>query len=70
MEFEAWKLVVGALSLGGAWGGAKAALNGTRERVQKVEARTDAHDEKLSKQGEQLARVETKIDILLDRSNA
>lgn len=68
MEFEAWKLITAALALGGSWGGAKVALNGTRERVKKLETRTDSQDEKLSAQGEAIARVETKIDILIDRS--
>ena len=48
------------VSGGAAWGAAKQALNGTRERVQKLEEKTDHH-------ADTLARVETKVDILIDR---
>lgn len=65
MEFEAWKLVVGALSLGGAWGGAKAALNGTRERVKKLEAGHDNNARRINGISESLVRIETKQDILI-----
>ena len=68
MEFEAWKLITAALALGGSWGGAKVALNGTRERVKKLESRTDKQDERLLKQSETLARIETKQDILLKQT--
>lgn len=66
MELEAWKLAVAALSLGGAWGGAKAALNGTRDRVKKLEVRADDHDEKLAKMAQSLVRIETKQDVMID----
>ena len=48
------------VSGGAAWGAAKQALNGTRERVQKLEGKVDQHSDTL-------ARVETKVDILIDR---
>ena len=48
------------VALGAAWGGAKVALNGTRERVRHLEeSDRDVHD--------RLARMETKIDILLEK---
>ena len=52
----AWPL----LAIGGAFGGAKVALNGTRKRVEKLE---------LNQVGllDRTARIETKIDILIDR---
>lgn len=65
--WELWKMLGPVLAVGGAWGGAKVALNGTRERVKKLETRTDAQDEKLANVGESLARIETKQDILLQR---
>jgi hypothetical protein len=52
----AWPL----LAIGGAWGGAKVALNGTRERVAKLE---DNQEGLLDR----TARIETKIDILVER---
>ena len=68
MEYlELIKLAVPLLAIGGAWGGAKVALNGTRERVKKVEDVLVKHDEvhvELIKQG---TRVETKIDMLLEK---
>ena len=68
MEYwEAIKLAVPLLAIGGAWGGAKVALNGTRERVKKVEDVLVKHDQvhvELIKQG---TRVETKIDMLLEK---
>lgn len=62
---EIGKLLLPALALGGAWGGAKAALNGTRERVKKLETRVDLNAARLVALGEALARIETKQDILL-----
>lgn len=58
-------------SLGAAWGGAKVALNGTRSRVQRIESVLDEHideDEQLNRDSiDRLARLETKIDILLQK---
>lgn len=49
-----------ALAAGAAWGGAKVALNGTRLRVKELEiADKDKTD--------RLARIETKIDVLLEK---
>ena len=58
--FEMIKLGIPLLAIGGAWGGAKVALNGNRERVQKLELRQDEHVDRL-------ARIETKIDILVEK---
>ena len=48
------------VSGGAAWGAAKQALNGTRERVRVLETDSKAH-------ADAIARVETKVDILIDR---
>lgn len=73
MEFEAWKLITAALALGGSWGGAKVALNGTRERVKEVSEKLETHIKDEAEQDlklhQRMAGVETKIDILIDRSN-
>ena len=51
----------GALATGGvAWGSVRQALNGTRERVKRIESEHDDHKDRL-------ARIETKIDILLEK---
>lgn len=66
MEYlEFFKLAGPLLAVGGAWGGAKVALNGTRERVKKLEIKSDAQDTTLVDQGKSLARIETKQDMLL-----
>ena len=44
---------------GAAWGGAKVALNGTRNRVKMLEEESKTTTDRL-------ARIETKIDILLE----
>lgn len=72
MEFmELWKLAGPLMAIGGAWGGAKVALNGTRERVKVVEHTirqhiADEHEHDM-KHAERLSAVETKIDILIDK---
>lgn len=53
----------GLVAIGGAWGGAKVALNGTRHRVKTVEQELSSLK---SDTVDRLARVETKIDILLE----
>ena len=57
---ELIKIATPLLAIGGAWGGAKVALNGTRQRVQKLEATTDLHVDRL-------ARIETKVDIIVEK---
>lgn len=50
----------GLLATGGAWGAVKVTLNGTKDRVKKLEeSQTDNID--------RLARIETKIDRLMER---
>ena len=49
------------LAIAGAWGGAKVALNGTRERVKDLEK--DVDEIKVDTI-DRLARIETKLDAL------
>lgn len=63
MEIETALMIAGtsALVTGGvAWGTVKTALNGTRERVKNIEI--EHWDQR-----DRLARIETKIDILLEK---
>lgn len=62
MEYmEIIKLGIPLLALAGAWGGVKAALNGTVKRVDKIEnTQLQLID--------RCARMETKIDILVERN--
>ena len=53
------------ITLGAVYGGIKVGLNGTRERVKRVEQRTDEQDKQLSQINTAVARVETKQDIML-----
>lgn len=70
---EPWMISVaaGLVSIGGAYGGAKVALNGTRERVKEVKADLSAHMEKdedlQDRMIDRLARIETKLDILMEK---
>lgn len=57
---EIIKLGIPLLAIGGAWGGAKVALNGTRERVKKLEGIQHVHVDRL-------ARIETKIDYIVEK---
>lgn len=64
--------IMTALFVGGvSWGATKSALNGTRQRVQEIHKTVQAHikDETESdrKLHERITRVETKVDILIDR---
>ena len=69
--WEFVKLATPLLAIGGAWGGAKVALNGTRERVKQMDSKLEKHmDEDEAMQREMIdraARMETKIDILLEK---
>ena len=57
---EILKLAIPLIAIGGAWGGAKHAINGTAKRVEKLEnTQTQVLD--------RCARMETKIDILLEK---
>lgn len=67
MEYmEMITMAIPLLAVGGAWGGAKVALNGTRERVRRLEGRDDSQDEKLEDLGKGLTRIETKQDMMID----
>jgi hypothetical protein len=60
MEYmEIAKIAIPLLAIGGAWGGARHAINGTVKRVDKLEDRSDRTIDRL-------ARIETKIDILVE----
>lgn len=48
------------VTAGVVWGGFKVTLNGTKERVAKLEAKADDHTDRL-------ARIETKLDTLIKR---
>ena len=53
-------IATGLFSGGAAWGAAKVALNGTRQRVKELE-----ESDRLTI--ERLARIETKIDLILEK---
>lgn len=69
---DLWKFIGPALALGGAWGGAKVALNGTRDRVARIDAELRDHISEENQHDlilhERIAQMETKIDVLLDRT--
>lgn len=66
---EMIKVAIPLLAIGGAWGGAKVALNGTRDRVKSLEEGVSDLEGTVEEHKEEaidrLARIETKIDILL-----
>ena len=64
---EMIKWAIPFLAVGGAYGGAKQAINGTKHRVDKLEEVADRAQEKYTGVKTQLASVETKIDILLEK---
>ncbi len=68
---EFLKIAGPLLAVGGAWGGARVALNGTRRTVQEVERNLRAHisEEHAADMHthERIAKIETKLDILIDR---
>ncbi len=63
---ELLRIATPLLAVGGAFGGAKVALNGTRMRVMKLEERSDNHDVEFKDITKTLTRVETKQDLLID----
>jgi hypothetical protein len=70
MDYITIASVVGPTALvtaGAAWGAAKQALNGTRERVTKLEDATVAQQAHNEQMGERTARIETKIDMLINK---
>ncbi len=56
---EMLKLGIPLVAIAGAWGGARQAINGTVKRVIKLEESRDTTIDRL-------ARIETKIDILVE----
>jgi hypothetical protein len=70
MVIETWMIgaAAGLLSVGGAYGGAKVALNGTRERVKELQEDFEQHtadDTAIQRETiDRLARIETKLDYL------
>jgi hypothetical protein len=67
MEYlELFKMAAPLLAIGGAWGGAKVALNGTRERVKNLEESDDKQNDKLSELANTATRIETKQDMLIE----
>ena len=63
---ELLRIATPLLAVGGAFGGAKVALNGTRARVVKLESRSDDHDNEFKSINKTLTRVETKQDLLME----
>ena len=68
-----WSVLTAVFVGGAAWGGTKKALNGTRQRVKDVQEQLtvhikEEHDADVETH-ERIARMETKIDILLERDN-
>lgn len=57
-----WAIATGLVAGGMAFGGVKVALNGTRERVKCLEDQTAG-------QADRLARIETKIDLLIEHKH-
>lgn len=70
MPIDPWMLSAGSalLAVGGAWGGAKAALNGSRERIRHIEEALEAHVDRDDQVQRDLldrsARVETSLSHL------
>ena len=63
---ELLRIATPLLAIGGAWGGAKVALNGTRNRVKTLETRFEEHDYRNNQRHleliDRLARIETKLE--------
>lgn len=68
---QAWPALTVVASAGAAWGAVKHSLNGTRERVSKIETALADHAEKDDQLQndtiDRLARIETKLDVIADR---
>ena len=61
------QIAVPLLAIGGAWGGAKVALNGTKERVQEIKVEIAELDNAHAALLDRAARIETKIDMLMEK---
>ena len=66
-----WTLITALIAAAFAAGGAKRALNGTRDRVKEIHEQLRSHinEEHNADQQthERIARVETKVDLILER---
>ena len=66
-----WTLLTALVAAAFAAGGAKRALNGTRERVKEIHEQLNSHITEEANNDrvthERIASVETKVDILIER---
>ena len=61
------QIAVPLLAIGGAWGGAKAALNGTKDKVKEIKEEIAELDNAHAALLDRAARIETKIDMLMEK---
>lgn len=59
-------LTVPLVAAAAAYGGSKQALNGTKERVKKLEAKEDTRDAQHVETVQRLTSIETKVDAMID----
>lgn len=64
-QFAQW--VIPVLSVGAAYGGVKAGLNGTKAQVKETKDRVKDLEASKNDHTDRLARIETKLDILLEK---
>lgn len=67
MQVETWQVVAGGVLAifgqgGASWLVLKTMLNGTGERVQAIDKRTEEMQKNIATHGERLARIETKLE--------
>jgi hypothetical protein len=65
----AWSILSAVFTGGIAFGGFKVALNGTKDRIDKLEEQEQDTQEHRVEVAERLASLETKIDIILEKVN-
>jgi Sec-independent protein translocase protein TatA len=63
----AWSLLSAVFTGGIAVGGFKVAMNGTKDRIEKLEEQEQDTQEHRVEVAERLASLETKIDIILEK---
>lgn len=56
-------LLVPALAFAASWGGVRVTLNGTKKRVENIEAKTDKIGEDVTHVRERVARIEGKLGV-------
>ena len=61
MTLEA--LLVPALAFAASWGGVRASLNGTKKRVETIDAKTDEIRKDVTNVRERVAKIEGALDI-------